>query len=149
MKEIYRDEDVRHFPIIIKASSAGVLETLLKESEKIVGTENYRINIIDYSVGPITEGDMNNALQTNAVVLGFDVPCNPMVTRAAEPQGVVIKQHKIIYKFLEDLENFVYDAKMAIQEESGKAIHVEVLGTANISQIFKVKDVKAKSNKFL
>lgn len=61
LKEIYRDEDVKHFPIIIKASSAGVLETLLKESEKIVGTDNYRINIIDYSVGPITEGDMTSA----------------------------------------------------------------------------------------
>lgn len=47
---------------MIKASSAGVLETLLKEAEKVVGTQNYRISIIDYSVGPITEGDMNSAL---------------------------------------------------------------------------------------
>lgn len=59
---MYRGEDLKHYPIMIKASSAGVLETLLKEAEKVVGTQNYRISIIDYSVGPITEGDMNSAL---------------------------------------------------------------------------------------
>ena len=61
LKEVYRDEDVKHFPIMLKASSAGTLETLLQEAEKIVGQNNYRISIIDYSVGPVTEGDMTNA----------------------------------------------------------------------------------------
>ena len=60
LKEVYRGEDIEHFPIIIKASTVGTLETLLKETEKhIKGT--YRINVIDYAVGPITEGDLNNA----------------------------------------------------------------------------------------
>lgn len=99
---------------MIKASQAGVLETLLKEAEKVVGTHNYRINIIDYSVGPVTEGDMNNALQTGAVIFAFDVPVSPIVNRTAETAGVCVKQHRIIYKFLEDVENFVYDANIKI-----------------------------------
>ena len=90
------------------------METLLKEAEKVMGTNNYRISVIDYSVGPITESDMNNALQTGAVVFGFDVPCSPVVARSAENSGVVIKQHRIIYKFLEDIENFVYDANTKV-----------------------------------
>jgi translation initiation factor IF-2 len=61
LKEVYRDEDVKHYPVILKASSAGTLETLLTEAEKVVGQNNYRISIIDYSVGPVTEGDMTNA----------------------------------------------------------------------------------------
>jgi translation initiation factor IF-2 len=60
MKEMFRDEDVQHFPIIIKASTAGALETLLQETEKLIGGI-YRVNIIDYSVGPLTEADLNNA----------------------------------------------------------------------------------------
>lgn len=75
---------MKHFPIILKASSAGTLETLLQEAEKVVGTNNYRISIIDYSVGPVTEGDMSNAQQTGAVIFSFDVPCAPMVTKSAE-----------------------------------------------------------------
>ena len=60
MKEVFRDEDIRHFPLIIKASTAGTLETLLQEADKFIKGV-YRINVIDYSVGPITEGDLNNA----------------------------------------------------------------------------------------
>lgn len=102
MKEIFRDEDVQHFPIIIKASTAGVLETLLKETDKIINGI-YRINIIDQSVGPITEGDLSNASQTGAIILGFDVPATPIVQKSAEAQGVCVRQHKIIYKFIEDI----------------------------------------------
>jgi Translation-initiation factor 2 len=60
LKEVFRDEDVKHYPIIIKASTAGVLETLLKETDKFI-KGIYRVNVIDYSVGPITEGDLSNA----------------------------------------------------------------------------------------
>lgn len=60
LKEVFRDEDVEHFPLIIKASTAGTLETLLQETDKLI-QGIYRINVIDYSVGPITEGDLNNA----------------------------------------------------------------------------------------
>ncbi len=78
MKEVFRDEDIRHYPIILKASTAGVLETLISETEKLINGL-YRVNVIDYSVGPITEGDLTNAAQTGAVIFGFDVPCNPIV----------------------------------------------------------------------
>jgi translation initiation factor IF-2 len=74
----------------------------------------YRVNIIDYSVGPITEGDLNNAHQTGAVILGFDVPCTPVVSKSAEGYGVCIKQHKLIYKYVEDIEHFVHDVRREI-----------------------------------
>jgi translation initiation factor IF-2 len=59
------------------------------------------------------------------------VPCAPVVQKSAESAGVVIRQHKIIYKFLEDLENFVHDAKNEILESQGKAL-VEVIGSAKV-----------------
>jgi hypothetical protein len=46
---------------------------------------------------------------------------------------VVVRQHKTIYKFLEDVENFVYDAKAQIAEEQGKSQNIEVVGTATVS----------------
>ncbi len=60
LKEVFRDEDIDHFPLIIKASTAGTLETLLQETEKLI-KGIYRLHIIDSSVGPITEGDLTNA----------------------------------------------------------------------------------------
>ena len=83
LKEVFRDEDVRHFPIILKASTAGTLETLMQEVEKVI-KGIYRINVIDYSVGPITEGDLSNASSVGGVIFGFDVSCTPIVTKSSE-----------------------------------------------------------------
>jgi len=47
LKEVFRDEEIKHFPIIIKASTAGVLETLLSETDKLI-KGLYRVNVIDY-----------------------------------------------------------------------------------------------------
>ena len=132
LKEVFRDEDIKHFPIILKASTAGVLETLLTETDKLI-KGLYRVNVIDYQVGPITEGDLSNAAQTGAVIFGFDVPCNPMVQRSAESQSVSIHQHKLIYKYVEDIENYVHDVRREIQEEEGIAVNIEILGTAQVA----------------
>jgi translation initiation factor IF-2 len=64
---------------------------------------NYRINIIDYSVGPLSEADINSAAQTGAVIFGFDVPINPNVAKMADPSKVPVRVHKLIYKFVEDI----------------------------------------------
>lgn len=132
LKEVFRHEDVKHFPLIVKASTAGTLETLLQETDKLIKGV-YRVNIIDYSVGPITEGDLNNAHQTGAVIFGFDVPCSPVVQRTAEAQGVCVKQHKLIYKYVEDIENFVTDVKKEIQEEQGVSTNIDIVGTATVA----------------
>jgi len=54
---------------------AGTLETIMTETQKIIGSY-YQIQIIDSSVGPITEADLANAASTNAKIIGFDVPCS-------------------------------------------------------------------------
>ncbi len=55
----------------------------MQEVEKII-KGIYRINVIDYSVGPITEGDLSNAASTGGVIFGFDVSCNPVVSKSSE-----------------------------------------------------------------
>jgi translation initiation factor IF-2 len=53
-----------------------------------------------------------------------------MVQRSAESQSVSIHQHKLIYKYVEDIENYVHDVRREIQEEEGIAVNIEILGTA-------------------
>lgn len=84
-------------------------------------------------MGPITEGDLTNAASTGAVILGFDVPCNPMVMKSAESHGVRIHQHKLIYKYVEDVEHYVHDVRREILEEDGIAVNIEILGSAQIA----------------
>jgi len=52
LKEVFRDEEIKHYPIIIKASSAGTLETLLNEADKLIKgvlqSECYRLQCWTY-----------------------------------------------------------------------------------------------------
>ncbi len=65
-------------------------------------------------MGPINEGDLSNAKQTGAIILGFDVSCSPNVNKTCQDSGVVIRLHKLIYKYTEDIENYVHDVKLKI-----------------------------------
>ncbi len=64
------------------------------------------------------------------MIFGFDVPCNPIVTKSAEAQNVSIHQHKLIYKYVEDVEFFIHDVRREMQEEQGIAVNIDILGTA-------------------
>jgi translation initiation factor IF-2 len=55
---------------------------------------------------------------------------------------VCVRMHKIIYKFLEDIENFVHDVRQEMDIESGKGVITEVVGRASISQLFHIKNPK-------
>ena len=114
MKEIFRPEEYPHFPMIIKASTAGTLETLLKEVERLA-QGYHRVHVIDYGVGPVSEADMHNSLKTGAVIFGFDVGCLPPVERRASPEGCCIRLHKLIYKFIDDVKNFAEESEMDAQ----------------------------------
>eukprot|EP00349_Pseudokeronopsis_sp_Brazil_P010299 CAMPEP_0202979142 /NCGR_PEP_ID=MMETSP1396-20130829/85370_1 /ASSEMBLY_ACC=CAM_ASM_000872 /TAXON_ID= /ORGANISM="Pseudokeronopsis sp., Strain Brazil" /LENGTH=117 /DNA_ID=CAMNT_0049718427 /DNA_START=504 /DNA_END=857 /DNA_ORIENTATION=- len=102
MREMFSGQTVQMYPVIIKAPSAGVLETLLAESQKILKGK-YRVQIIDSSVGAVNETDITSAANSGAIIIGFDVKCNPLAQKIASGSGVKIRLHKIIYKFLEDL----------------------------------------------
>ena len=83
------------------------------------------------------------------MILGFDVPCTPVVQRTAEAQGVCVKQHKLIYKFVEDIEHFVADVKRELAEEQGVSTNIDILGAAHVAQLFKIKDPRSKIPKMI
>lgn len=55
-----------------------------------------------------------------------------------------MRVHKIIYKYLEDIENYVFDAKQEMAKEEGRSLNVEILGVLNVKQIFNIKGAKGK-----
>lgn len=52
------------------------------------------------------------------------------MSKGAEAQGVCVRQHKLIYKYVEDIENFVHDVRREIQEEQGIAVNIDIVGSA-------------------
>lgn len=78
LKQMFRadDDDADNFfPLFIKASQQGALETLMTETDKII-QKHYQIQILDTGVGHISEADVTQAATANSTILGFDVACS-------------------------------------------------------------------------
>jgi len=137
------EDDLTYYPIIIKANQAGSLETLLTETQKIIG-QQYQVSILESGVGPISEADISQAVSTGAVIIGFDVPCSQTNAKKAESAGVPIRLHKLIYKFTDDLSDIVHDVKLEELRTKGEATSKSVLGSGTILEVFQVTAGKLK-----
>ena len=147
LKEIFRDDEDEnnlYVPLIIKASQAGALETLLTETSNIVG-QHFQVSIIETGVGPITEADISLASSTGATILGFDCSCSQMMTQRAEAANVPVKLHKLIYKFTDDLEDIIHDVRLKEKEVRGEDCSREIVGSATVQETFTVTNKKNKS----
>jgi len=150
MEEVFRhDMDKKEYPMIVKASTAGTLETLLKEVEKEV-KRNPHVQVIDYGVGPVTEADILTAMKTGAVIFGFDVNVSPPLDSTAV--NCCIHLHKLIHRFISDVAAYAEEADIEEIleneiEHHGHKHHqnectknVEVLGTAKVRHIYDVTE---------
>jgi translation initiation factor IF-2 len=86
--------------------------------------------VIESGVGPITEADIQNAASTSARIIGFDVPCSSSVTKRAEASGVIVRLHKLIYKFTDDLQDIVHDVVLSEAKARGETVRKEIVGQA-------------------
>lgn len=136
-----------YFPIIIKAKESGVLETLLTETNKII-RGLYQINIISSGVGPITEADLNNAAATGATIIGFDVACPQVIEARVQAAGILVRLHKLIYKFTDDISDLAHDVKLAETKQRGEGKQKQIEGSAQILQIFNVTAGKKEQTVF-
>ena len=72
------------------------------------------------------------------------MPCAPAVESRCHDAGVIVRLHKIIYKFNEDLEDIVHDVKLIEARERGESTVIEVQGSANVIQTFNVTSTRDK-----
>jgi len=91
--------------VILKADVAGSLEALIDLLRKIKLPENQALEIINQSVGEISDGDVKDALVTNSIILGFRIQANKAAENLARTHNVLIITDEIIYKLVERIEN--------------------------------------------
>ncbi|MEK7553492.1 MAG: translation initiation factor IF-2 [Patescibacteria group bacterium] len=89
--------------LILKADVSGSLETL-SEIIKTLESENVKINILNESIGEITDGDIKSASSSNAIIIGFRVKTNKIAENLAKTQNVKIISSEIIYELVESIQ---------------------------------------------
>ena len=116
--------------LIIKADVQGSLEPIVN-SLKDLGEGNLKVKVLLQGTGNISESDINLAVASGAIVIGFHVQADSAAERVAEAEGVDIRLYTIIYKLIDDIEKAL---KGLLEPEYAD----KVIGRAEVRAVFKI-----------
>jgi translation initiation factor IF-2 len=129
--------------LIVKSDNQGSLPPIIESLNKLnssLNAENkddeVRLDIILQGTGAITESDIELAIASGAVVLGFEVSMDTAARKKAESNGIDVRLYDVIYKLLEDVE-------MAMKGMLAPKIVEKVIGSAEVKQVFKIPKIGA------
>jgi translation initiation factor IF-2 len=94
---------VKELNLIVKTDVQGSIEPIVSSLEKL-GREDLKVNIIHAAAGNINESDVNLAIATRAIIIGFDVLPDSPARHVAESGGVDIRTYDIIYKLIDEVD---------------------------------------------
>ena len=126
-------EGAKTLALIIKADVQGSYEGLAHALGKL-STDEVKVNIVHSAVGGITESDINLALASKAVVIGFNSRADAAARKLAEHSGVDIRYYNIIYEAVDDVKAAINGMLAPERKET-------ILGTVEIRNVFRISKV--------
>jgi translation initiation factor IF-2 len=127
--------EIQQLNLIIKGDVSGSVEAL-EDSLLKINTESgiedeVTLRVIGRGVGAITENDINLAIASDAVVIGFNVRPEGKAREAADREGVDIRYYTVIYQAIEEIE-------AALKGMLKPEFEEVQLGTAEVREVFRV-----------
>jgi translation initiation factor IF-2 len=119
--------------LIVKTDVQGSQEALVAALLKL-STEEVRVDVVHAAVGGISESDVNLAIASHAVVIGFNVRAEQSAKKLAEHNGIDLRYYNIIYDAVDDVRNAMSGMLAPEKKE-------EVIGLVEIREIFNVSRV--------
>ena len=120
-------------PLIIKADVQGSQEALVHALTKL-STAEVKVQVVHTQVGGISESDVNLAVASKAVIIGFNVRAEQTARKLAENNGIDIRYYNIIYDAVDQVKAALTGMLAPEQRE-------QVLGMVEIRQVFRVSKV--------
>src|SRR5436305_2089936 len=121
---------VQDLNLVLKGDVVGSVEAAVGELQKIQHPE-VRVSVIHQGVGGITENDVNLAVASNAMVVGFNVRPSAVARALAEREGVEIRTYRVIYQLTDDIEQALVGMLRPVTTE-------ETIGEVEVRQLFRV-----------
>jgi len=125
--------EVQHLPIILKSDTQGSYEGLAHALGKL-STDEVKVNIIHSGVGAITESDVNLAIASKAVLIGFNVRADTSARKLAEASGVDLRYYNIIYEAVDEVKSALSGMLAPEKKET-------VIGTVEVRQVFHISKI--------
>jgi translation initiation factor IF-2 len=139
MEAIASVKEIKELKVIIKGDVQGSVEAINSMLGKIENPDA-KVTIIHSGVGTVLESDVMlatataNTAETGVIILAFRVRVDSIAKEKAESEGISIKRFTIIYELLDFIDNIL----LGMHKDE---IIQKTIGTADIKEIYKIKDV--------
>ena len=117
--------------IVIKADVQGSVEAL-RDSLTELSIDEVRVNVVTAATGGISETDVNLAIASKAIIVGFNVRADAAARRIIENEGVDLRYFSIIYEVIDTI-------KLAISGMLAPEVCEEIIGIAEVRDVFRSK----------
>ncbi len=115
--------------VFIKADVQGSAEALRDALQKL-STDEVQVNVVAANVGGISESDVNLAVASKAIMIGFNVRADATARRAVEENDVDLRYYNVIYDVIDDV-------KQALSGLLAPELREEIVGIATVKDVFK------------
>lgn len=136
-----KDEAMRDLNLVIKADVHGSAEALAQSVTKL-SNEEARVRVLHTGVGSVTESDVMLAQASGAIIIGFGVGIESKARQLAEREHVDIRQYRVIYEALDDVEQ-------ALAGMLAPKFQELFLGRAEVREVFRVPKVGAVAGSYV
>jgi len=114
--------------LVVKADVQGSVEALTNALTSL-STDEVAVKIVASGVGGINESDVNLALASNAVVIGFNVRADATARRITEESGIDLHYYSVIYDVIDDI-------KQSLGGMLSPEIKEQIIGLAEVRDVF-------------
>ena len=121
--------DVSELNLVVKADVQGSLEAL-RDSLTGLSNEEVAVRVVSGGVGGINEGDVNLAIASNAIIIGFNVRADSSSRKLIEEKGLDLHYYSIIYEVIDEV-------KRSINGLIAPEIKEQIVGTAEVRDVFR------------
>ncbi|MDF3055343.1 MAG: infB [Gammaproteobacteria bacterium] len=120
---------VNELNIIVKADVQGSLEAISDALIKM-GTDEVKVSIVSSGVGGITETDVNLAIASSAIILGFNVRAGVAAKKLIENEGVDLRYYSVIYDLIDEIKSALSGMLKPEYKET-------ICGLAQVREVFR------------
>jgi translation initiation factor IF-2 len=133
MFEQMKETGAKVMSLLIKADVQGSQEALVHALSRL-STDEVKVNVVHSAVGGITESDINLAMASKAVIIGFNTRADGAARKLADAAGVDIRYYNIIYEAVDEV-------KAALSGMLAPERKENVLGLVEIRQIYRISKI--------
>jgi len=127
------DGETKTVNVLIKGDVQGSIEALGESLAKL-STDDVKVSVVHGMVGAINESDVNLAMASSAVVIGFNVRADAQARKLAEQEDVQIRYYSIIYEVIDDV-------KAAMEGMLEPEIREDFIGYVEVREVFKAPKI--------